>query len=178
MSQKKRIIDRIRSAVLRYSPPGYDSRIEVRFYIIGNIIAFTVSLLFFASYASERIKLYDYDRVLKKYVLNETKTMADFTEVLNGYLLGFVFLAVIMLTFTVFRYSYYRQGSRSIYLMKRLPRKNEIHKRALPSPITAFCSCLIYALVLRILYFVLYVILTPNKCMPAGLGEQLWRIFG
>ena len=177
MTRKKKIIDKIRSAVIRYSPPGYDSRTEWRFYIIGNIIAFTVSLLFFASYASERLKLYDYDRVLKKYVLNETKTMAEFTEVLSGYLLGFVFLAVIMLTFTVFRYSYYRQGSRSIYLMKRLPRKNEIHKRALPSPITASCSCLIYAIILRALYFVLYVILTPNKCLPASV-VQLWRIFG
>ena len=149
-----------------------------RFYIIGNIIAFTVSLLFFASCVSERLKLYDYDRVLKKYVLNETKTMTGFDEIMSGYLWGFVFLAVIMLVFIVFRYSYYRQGSRSIYLMKRLPSKVEIHKRAIPVPFFASLSCVVYAFVLRLLYFILYIILTPNKCLPAGVGEQLWRIFG
>ena len=162
MSQKKRIIDRIRSAELRYSPPGYDSRTEVRFYIIGNIIAFTVSLLFFASYASERIKLYDYDRVLKKYVLNETKPMTGFDEIMSGYLWGFVFLAVIMLVFIVFRYSYYRQGSRSIYLMKRLKDRKLLR-------ITYFGTPGIYGLLfmgtgilLLCIYYLIYRFVTPQ----------------
>ena len=177
MTPKTSIIERIKAFTVRFSPPGADIKNEWRFYIIGNIISFTVSLLFFASYASERSKIYDYNRALKKYILNESATMTDFDQIMGGYLIGFVILSVIMLSLIIFRYSYYRQGSRSIYLMKRLPRKSEIHKRSIPLPVLASLSCLVYAFILRLLYFILYVIITPNQCLPTGVWEQLWRIF-
>ena len=178
MMQKKPIIKAIKDFIIRFSPPGSECKSEIRFYVIGNIISFTVSLMFFVSYVSERSKLYDYDRYLKKYILNESATMTDFNVILSGYLWGFILVAIVMLSFIVFRYSYYRQGSKSIYLMKRLPSRTEIHKRAVPLPVLASISCLVYAFVLRLTYYVLYLILTPNKCLPAGVGEQLWRIFG
>ena len=177
MASKTSIIKRINSFIIRYSPPGAELRSEYLFYTIGNIVSLTVSLIFFASYVSERSKLYNYDRVLKKYILDEAATMAKFNDVIDGYLLGFVLLAVIMLSFIIFRYSYYRQGAKSIYLMKRLPNRTEIHKRALTVPILASLTCLVYAFIIRILYFAIYVIATPNKCLPAGLWEQFWRFF-
>ena len=178
MTKKKLITKMINDFITRFSPPGSECKSEIRLYIVGSIISFTASLMFFASYASERSKLYDYDRFLKKYILNETATMTDFNEIMGGYLLGFALLALAMLTFVIFRYSYYRQGSKSIYLMKRLPNRAEIHKRAIPLPLLASFSCLVYAFALRLIYFVFYLILTPNKCLPAGVGEQFWRIFG
>lgn len=178
MRRKKPIIKTLKDFIIRFSPPGAECKSEIRLYIIGNIISFTVSLMFFVSYVYERSKIYDYDRFLKKYILNESSTMTDFNEIMGGYLLGFVLLAAVMLSFIIFRYSYYRQGSKSIYLMKRLPNRTEMHKRAVPIPVLAALSCLVYAFVLRLIYFIFYLILTPNKCLPAGVGEQFWRIFG
>ena len=178
MKRKKPSIKALKDFIIRFSPPGAELKSEILVYIIGNIISFTVSLMFFVSYVSERSKIYDYDRFLKKYILNESATMTGFNDIIGGYLLGFVLLAAVMLSFIIFRYSYYRQGGKSIYLMKRLPSRTEIHKRAVPLPVLAALSCLGYAFVLRLTYYIFYLILTPNKCLPADVGEQFWRIFG
>ena len=177
LNQKITIIERVKNFTVRYSPPGAELKSEWVVYLFGNITAFAVSLMFFASYASARSELYNYDRVQKKYILNEAATMQGFSDILGGYLLGFVLIGVIMLSFIIFRYSYYRQGSKSIYLMKRLPERNEIHKRAIPLPVIASLSCLIYAFILRFFYFAVYMIATPNKCLPAGAWVELWRLF-
>jgi len=165
LNQKITIIERVKNFTVRYSPPGAELKSEWVVYLFGNITAFAVSLMFFASYASARSELYNYDRVQKKYILNEAATMQGFSDILGGYLLGFVLIGVIMLSFIIFRYSYYRQGSKSIYLMRRLPNRMEIHKMAWSYPVRSMVFCVGCAFGLLVLYYGVYIIATPKECL-------------
>ena len=131
-------------------PPGMEYKPEFRFYITGLVFSGLYSLSFFIRYFDARYALYDhYDY---KSVLIDGVKIADFSSILGSALVGFGLLAVCMLGFIVYHYLYYRQGSKSIYLMKRLPSKIEIHKRAIALPLLAILGCLVMALTIMLIY--------------------------
>jgi len=159
----------------RHAPPGMELSFHRNLFEIGLVVAFLYSLKFLTRFSRLRSFLYDWDKTGK--TLREGAEMADFAYIVDGALLLFYILAFAMLMTAILNYAYHRQGSKSIYLMKRLPERNEIHKRAIPLPVIASLSCLIYAFILRFFYFAVYMIATPNKCLPAGAWVELWRLF-
>ena len=155
-------------------PPGMEYKPELRFYITGLICAGLYSLSFFIRYFDARYELYEhYDY---KSVLIDGAKIADFSSLLGYALVGFAFLAVCMLGFIVYHYLYYRQGSKSIYLMKRLPSKLELHKRAIALPLLAILGCLVAALIVMLLYFAVYMLATPKQCLLPNQWQKLWRL--
>lgn len=153
----------------KYSPPGISLKAEKNFFIVGFIISFFYSFEFFAEFISERNQLFYY--VGKNRVLNTQAVMPSFRSVLGNSLTGFIILGICMLGFIIYHYLYYRQGSMSIYLMKRLPKKSEMHLRAITLPVIAFLICLITALIVMLIYLAVYFIFTPKPC----LAEGQWR---
>ena len=87
-----------------------------------------------------------------------------------------VVAVVLVLGFIVYHYLYYRQGSKSIYLMKRLPSKHELHKRAIALPMLAILGCLVAALIVMLLYFAIYMLATPKQCLLPNQWQKLWRL--
>lgn len=63
-------------------------------------------------------------------------------------------------------YAYHRQGSMSIYLMRRLPDRWELHRRCWGRPLIFTGLSLLLILALTALYFAIYLLFTPAECLP------------
>ena len=160
----------------KYAPPGVNIQQQIDFFITGNIISLIVSLYFFVEYFNEYQRLFEFDG--EKRILLIDAIMPDFPLVLNKFLIGFFIMAVCMLFYVIFYYSYYYQnGSKSIYLMKRLPRKTEIHKRAWTLPLTFAALCLIISFLLAIFYLCFYLLVTPEECLQPNQWQKFWSYF-
>ena len=149
----------------RNSPPGIDLGQEWRVFLIGNIASVIVSLFaFLAKYIDARDQLFVYE--IDRKILKEGAIIAPFSSLFSIYFLGFVLVALFLLGYVIYHYSYFRQESMSIYLMKRLPDKRELHKRALTVPVLAVLATICVALAAVLLYFVIYLLATPRACLP------------
>lgn len=166
----------INNFLSKYSPPAMDLKQEKRVFVWGMILSNIYSLLYyFTNYTDALRELYEY--IYGKRVLNFNATMPNFRSLLGNSFIGFGIVSAIMIGFIIYRYAYYRQGSMSIYLMKRLPQKYEIHKRALTLPIIVMILCLINAFILLMIYFAVYMLVTPKPCLAPDQWQILWRLF-
>lgn len=83
----------------------------------------------------------------------------------------FLFLGAILLA--VYNYSGFRNGSKSHYLMRRLPDKWEYHRRCLALPLLAILAELVSIPILIGLFYALYLHVTPEQC----LRPDQWEVF-
>ncbi len=166
----------INNFLTKYSPPGLELKQEKAVFAWGISLSVLYSTFdYFARFVEAHHGLYE--RINGKLVLNVNATMPNFRSLLSYNFIGFAVLSVIMLGFIIYHYAYYRQGSMSIYLMKRLPKKQEMHKRALTLPILVLLICLATALVLLMIYFTVYMLVTPKACLAPNQWQILWRLF-
>ena len=123
--------------IKRNSPPGIDLKQEWRVFLIGNIVSVCISFFaFIDKYIDARNQLFFYE--IDKKMLIDGAIIAPFSSLFSVYFSGFFFVSCFMLGYVIYHYLYYRQDSMSIYLMKRLPNKRELHRRALTVPCLAF----------------------------------------
>lgn len=146
------------------SPPGMPLRNEAVFLAVGNIVGFLYSLGFIVRYFQERATLFKYDKMLG-YVLREGAKIEPFVELLDDAFIIFLITAVASLTFIALRYSYFHQGSKSIYLMKRLPDPSLRHKMSIKAPVLYCLATLGAMLVCFLLYLVIFYLFTPVQCL-------------
>ena len=156
----------------KHFPPGMKAEDERKFVKIGLVLSVLLSGVDLIQYFTELSNLYQY-RAGKRW-LDESMTMPDFAEIFVRFPLGFSILAVCMLGFVIYHYVYYYRGSKSIYLMRRLPKRFEIHQRVWTYPLWVILLCLVCEIVLFWLFFGLYLWITPNACLAP---EQLARIW-
>ena len=160
----------------RYAPPGADLRPQRRVLLLGMVFSLLYSLGFVYRCIDARAGLYVYNASSGVHVLREGAVMPDFFRVLDGALLGFGLLAILMLGFCIVYYAYHRQGSRSIYLMRRLPNRWELHRRCLSLPLLGAAVCILAAALLLPLYYGVYCLATPAQCFRPGQWEMIWRV--
>ena len=79
--------------------------------------------------------------------------------VFTGFSLLFLGAAIL----ASYNYSGFRNGSKSYYLMRRLPDRFELTRRCLTFPIAAIIVCLLTAVILFFLYLALYAFYTPDR---------------
>ena len=162
--------------LLKKSPPGTDASKEAAIFITGWIISFVFSIFdFLGRYVLQYNNLYvniSGETVLKTYV-----KMPSFRSLISYSFYGYIILAFCCVCLIVFNYSQFFIGSKSIYLMKRLPKRNEIHIRACTLPILAILVIVISVFLIKMIYFAIYMIFTPKICIASGQWQNLWRIF-
>ena len=158
----------------RNSPPGTDLKQEWWVFLIGNIVSVFISFFaFLDKYMEARDRLFTYE--IDKRVLIEGARIAPFSDLLGGYFWGFFLVACFLLGYVIYHYSYFRQGSMSIYLMKRLPNKRELHRRALTVPCLAVLATVGIAIVAILFYYIIYILATPKVCLPYAALRETWR---
>lgn len=158
----------------RNSPPGMDLTQEWRIFLIGNIASVIVSFFAFLNkYMDARRELFFYET--DKKMLIEGAIIAPFSSLFSVYFLGFFFVACFLLGYIIYHYSYYRQDSMSIYLMKRLPDKWELHRRAITVPCIAVLATIGVALAAILFYYIIYFLATPKVCLPYEVLRKIWR---
>lgn len=158
----------------RFAPPGMDMDRMVNGYLTGLFLMLLFSVEYFERYQNAWRGLFYWPDEGEK-VLILGAVMPDFVELLGESLRGFFLYCLVLLVVVVWNYLYYYQGSRSIYLMKRLPNRFELHKRAWVLPVAAVGITLLAALVVLVLYFEFYMIVTPKACITPGQWQSIWR---
>ena len=144
----------------KFDPPGMETDKEQGFFITGMVCSLLYSITYFDAYWDE------YRRLFQRDVLRSERTIAPFLEILDKRLMGYVILAACMFVAVAIRYAYYRQGSRSIYLMRRLPDKGLLHRTCWVRPLVRMGLSLLAALVSLAVFFGIYVFVTPAVCLP------------
>ena len=82
-----------------------------------------------------------------------------------------LFLVAAILSFV--NYSGFRNGSKSCYLMRRLPDQWEYHRRCLALPLLAILAGLVSIPLLIGLFYALYLHATPAQCLQ----PDQWEVF-
>ena len=82
-----------------------------------------------------------------------------------------LFLGAALLAFV--NYSNFRNGSKSVYLMRRLPDKWEYHRRCLTLPLLTILAGLVSIPILLGLFYALYLHATPEQCLQ----PNQWEVF-
>ena len=144
----------------RYAPLGISLSSEIFYYKLIMIISTLWSMQFIVRYLQELNELYYRERHT---IFRDDIQIVSFEHLMNGvfFLFGVAFIYAIIIS--VYHYFYHYQGSKMMYLMKRLPNKWELHKRCLVLPIVAVAFTIGYIWILRILYYAIYLICTPQR---------------
>lgn len=156
-------------------PAGIDMQQELRW--IAFLLA--ASLLYSMGYLISLANAYQslFTLVANKKVLMDGAVMPDFADLLESGLTGFLITALSMVGFIGYHYIYHFQGSKSIYLMKRLPYRWELWKRCISLPVLAAVSSLTLAAVLLVVYYGIYLLVTPDGCLVPNQWEQVWDVY-
>jgi len=156
----------------RYAPVGLETARERQTLAWGLVLSTLWSLFYLVRYFDALDSLYVGNN--KHRHLIPGAMMEDFSVLLGSALLGFLLTALIMTGFAVYHYAYHWQGSKSIYLMRRLPDRWELHRRCLAQPLFAILLCAVIALLLLTAYYALYTTATPAQCLPPE-HRIFWR---
>lgn len=151
----------------KYTPPGIDFTKQLKFCLIGVSAAIGWSWSYLAKYMTARANLYEYSMVGK--VLKEGVVIKTFSELVHeglDSLDGFLVFYIVMLGLLVYHYLYYYQGSKSIYLMRRLPDRWELYRRCIALPFAGIAIGVVIEVGILLLYYGIYLVCTPQQCLP------------
>lgn len=151
----------------RYLPLGIDKEAEQTQYwlaiVVGGLYS-SISFLFW--FTDGRQGLYEWQS--GKATLIENARMPSFSSLTDGCMLGFVLTVAVLIYQLInhYLYQYSNQGSKCIYLMKRIPNKWEMHKRSLTLPLIGMLNMFVIMGLLRAIYLAVYMFCTPQQCLP------------
>ena len=126
----------------RYYPLGYEHEAERGFF---GILLGWASLWGVFGFFSRMERAVSY--------AGDGHSMADFYKVLGNALFWFPIVILIMLAAIIMHYAHHHSGSKSIYTMRRLPDRWELHRRCIAAPAV---SVLISIGVAALLFFIFY----------------------
>lgn len=148
----------------KHAPLGIDVSTHTAFYLFGVVIATLHSLLFLLAYGNTVNALYNYHAGKK--VLIEGAIIVDFNTLTEGVFTTGISLCIVTLLVVIYYYLYHYQGSKMMYLMRRLPDKTEVIRRCWTLPITGSVLMAAWMFVLRMIYYAIYILCTPSQCLP------------
>ena len=165
-----------RTNISRIVPPGTDWQQELKWIGCGLGTAALYSFIFpiRLSRALYRLRRYDWDPVNEAWY--PSAQLPDFAELLGSALTGFLLVALAMLALAALHYAGHYSGSRSIYLMRRLPSRWELHRRCLTMPALGLAICVVTMLILFFLFYALYMLATPDAVLVPGQLNQIWSV--
>lgn len=158
----------------RFAPPGWNLETEKRIFGWGMALSTLFSMSYIINFLSERQALYW--KIGTEVQLRPDAVMPDFVDVLHPLLMGFPLLALCLAAFIPLRYAYHHQGSKSIYLMRRLPDRWERHRRCWTLPLLGIAACLLAAFILLLIYYAIYMAATPEACLTPHQWQKIWRV--
>lgn len=155
----------------RHVPVGLDGRRERNWGLLGLFFSLFWSVLHFLAYYSLFLNgLLDREEQMLQAGAAE-RYMPDFDELLVGNFGGFTTMALCMLPLALYHYLCHYRGSRSIYLMRRLPDRWELHCRCLALPALGLALSVLIPAVLVVIYFCIYQFGTPRRFLGTSAGD-------
>lgn len=155
-----------------FFPLGIDYYQELKWICIGFVISFLYSLGFLFRLSDNYYNLFKWFGTKK--VLINGAIMEDFVIVLEKALVGFFIVALCMIALGVYHYMYHYMGSKSIYIMKRLPNRFDFFKRCFISPLIVIIISFTFAFIMLVLYYWIYMFVTPVQCLTPLQWQKIW----
>ena len=154
----------------RYAPPGRERSQFLSCAWLWAAGAVLWSLRFIGNFIGALDRLYEAPRGMASYlsdrVLVPGRTIAPFMAIAEDCMNLFPVVWIFLLLEVAASYLYFRKDSMSIYLMRRLPDKWELHRRCWGRPLIFFLQSLALILCLTAFYFLIYLLFTPAGCLP------------
>lgn len=151
----------------RHIPVGKDWRSQRNRIMWGFALVIATTFQVLSSYINARRALYEYVNATGKWVLVESRTIVPYLWLVeNTALVGLMIFLGAMALMVVHNYLYHRQGSMSIYLMKRLPDRWELHRRCWTVPVTASLAAGALSAAMIGIFYIVYLTCTPAQCLP------------
>lgn len=132
-------------------PIGYPKKKVIKTMVFLETIAILYSFSFFFHLSTD---------------LQDPQTMQSVLAIIGNSIILFPIGALICMGMMIVFYRYHYLGSKSIYLMKRLPKHHELWKRVCLVPITSAMFMLVSALLVFVMYYGIYILVVPQ-------GDQL-----
>ena len=149
----------------KYAPLGIDVDTEFGWYILGVVITTVHSIVqFFINYTNAINDLYTY-RAGKR-ILIEGIIIQDFSGLTEDLFSFSTIICIVTFLTTIYHYMYHYQGSKMMYLMKRLPDKWDLHRRCWTLPIVGTVLMAVWTIILKGIYYAVYILCTPSQCLP------------
>lgn len=128
----------------------------------------TGSMLWFVTkYSRDYQALFTYDSVLRKKTLVAGARIAPFTDYEGCALWLLVYFAIIAAVWVVLLYGSFSRGSRSLYLMRRLPEgRKPLFAYVLRVPVRYMVYGAMLCAVLLGVYYIIWRFITPESCLP------------
>ena len=157
----------------RWVPPGFPLRRELTFYGWAAALSLLWSLGYLGWLTDARAILF-IPETGELMPLSAPTFLALVTY--SRCLLLYKLSLLLPLVFLLRHYAYHYQGSRSVYLMRRLPDHREFRRRCLALPLAALACFILLAAVTVLLYFGLYYLVMPDANIPPNQWKTLWRV--
>jgi len=159
----------------RWAPPGMQMHSEMLTYGYGGAFAALYALVHFAvAFGDAHASLYVWEGGRR--VILEGTLMPDFAVLFDGALTGFAVLALIAAGFLLWHYRYHYFGSKSIYLMRRLPDPTELHRRCLAIPVAVMIISAVLALMILLICYGIYMVAAPEQCIAPEQWQKIWSV--
>ncbi len=127
----------------------------------------TGSMLWFVTkYSRDYQSLFTYDSVTRKKVIDPWARIAPFTDYEGCALWLLVYFAFIAAVWAVLLYGSFSRGSRSLYLMRRLPEgRKPLLGYVLRAPARYFVYGAMLCAALLGVYYIIWRFITPESCL-------------
>lgn len=160
--------------IRKFFPPG--ARIEWEIPLYSLMFGFCIGgeLSFFILFWNKHAELYDTHAGIR--ILHPGRLMPTLTSLVSGLLLWFWVLAFGCIGLAILHYASFYRESRSIYVMKRVPSRAELHVRCLTFPVLTIVIALIVSYVLFRICVWYYFRHTPEPCIPDHVIPSFWRV--
>lgn len=152
----------------KITPPGTDVFIEIKRFCIALFCATCCSIQI---YGISLHRTYDYtlfEYVGTERVLSPNAVMPPFPDILGRSLWFYYFVALCSLSIIILYFMQYYRGSKSIYLMRRLPQRWELLRRSITLPVLGALISLLTAFLMMLLFLAAYYLVTPEQCLPSN----------
>lgn len=147
-------------------PVGMDARRILRRLSAAFLAAFLLSLGAPLCILSQRALLFETVDGVSLY--QPGRMMPDYHAIASGWLVLFPAIALSMPLLAAWFYVQHWQDSRSIYTMRRLPDRWELHRRCLTVPAATALLALLAGFVLLMLDYLFYLAAAPEGSVPPG----------
>ena len=147
-----------------YFPPGYEYEQERNSAGLLLGIGAGLSLSFFRNLYRAVKALYEYEN--HQWGLRENAVAASFGHLVTGHWGLYVPFVLFLVAMMIYHYFYYRRETKSIYLMRRLPRRGVLFKSCVKGPLLGLGIGAAALTVLYLLYYGIYLLAIPKECLP------------
>lgn len=164
--------------VRRRMPPGTRIAPDVTAFCLLTGGALLRSLFTLAEYYNAYTNLFR-ETLSGEQILRDGAMMPAFSAMTHGALTGFTLTAAVMLICFCRNILTFYQGSRSIYLMRRLPDMWELPRRTATLPLCGAAAAIAAGLLTYGLLYAVYRGVTPPACLPPNAdGFAITVFFG